>query len=314
MNVGWRHLVRLVAVLCAALLPLSTLHPQEVAGESAPPLPKSPVESFRELLTMTPAERRQAVADRPPENQKLILAKVREYLLLKPDERELRLRATELRWYLLPLLSTPATNRAAQFALIPPDLRPLVDDRLTLWDLLPGDAQAELLENELISQYFIQFERSTSEQRTNLLAGVSPRRRAQLEAGLARWRTLSEAERRETCARFERFLELTPREREKALNAFSVSERQQMERTLRAFERLPRDQREVCVRSFEKFARLGVEERQLFLRNAERWRLMSPDERQAWRNLVALMPGQLPPPPLPPLPPGSPPSAATNVN
>ena len=54
--------------------------------------------------------------------------------MLGPDERELRLRATELRWYLTPLLRTPAAERAGRLALVPEDLRELVNSRVEQWD------------------------------------------------------------------------------------------------------------------------------------------------------------------------------------
>jgi hypothetical protein len=319
-------LFRLVAILGAGQILLSPLLAQEATDstdateseQGGPPVPllRSPVDSFRELLAMTLEERKGAVAARPPETQKLIFAKVREYLSLKPDERELRLRATELRWYVLPLLNTPATNRAAQLIFIRPELRKPITDRLAQWDKLAPATQKELLENELTARYFTQLEGSTREQRTNILAGISPERRAQLEAGMARWGALSEGQRRRTCERFDQFFELTPRERDKALKTLSEAERQQMEKTLRTFEKLPKAQRELCVRSFEKFASLGLEERQLFLKNAERWRLMSPAERQAWRELVGKMPEWPPMPPdaPPPLPPGFPAPVATNIH
>jgi hypothetical protein len=93
---------------------------------SLPPLPhlKSPVDLFRELLAMTPAGRENYLTNRPPGIRARILAKVREYEALDPNERELRLRATELRWYLLPLLHESPTNRAAQLAAIPDELQP----------------------------------------------------------------------------------------------------------------------------------------------------------------------------------------------
>ena len=87
---------------------------------------------------MTPEQRKQAVANRPPETQKQILAKVREYLSLKPEDREARLQATELRWYLFPILHTPATNRPAQLAFIPADLRKLAEDRLAAGFIADG--------------------------------------------------------------------------------------------------------------------------------------------------------------------------------
>src|SRR5688572_11839925 len=130
--------------------------PNTNAVNPVPPLPfagKSPVEFFRELLAMTPTERRDALTNRSPENRKLIFAKIRAYESLKPDQRELRLQATELRWYLLPLLNLPATNRAAALALVPTNFYPLVTARLAVWDNLPPADQATLLKNEALIRY-----------------------------------------------------------------------------------------------------------------------------------------------------------------
>src|SRR5690242_7150383 len=89
----------------------------------APPVPmlpaKSPVDFFRDLLAMNPAEWRNFLTNRPPETQKLILAKLHEYASLKPEECKLRLEVTELHYYLVRLLATPATNRAFQLQQIP---------------------------------------------------------------------------------------------------------------------------------------------------------------------------------------------------
>ena len=87
---------------------------------------KSPVDFFRQLLAMTPDERDDFLTNRPPEIRARILAKVAEYEALNPNDRELRLRATELRWYLMPLLRESPTNRAARLAQMPADMRELV--------------------------------------------------------------------------------------------------------------------------------------------------------------------------------------------
>src|SRR5580693_6418486 len=104
---------------------------------------KSPVDFFRHLLAMTPDERDVFLTKRPPEIRARILAKVGEYEALDPNERELRLRATELRWYLMPLLRDPPTNRAARLALIPADVREIVQDRLDEWNILPPTLKQE---------------------------------------------------------------------------------------------------------------------------------------------------------------------------
>jgi len=280
----------------------------QTAGDP-PPLPpiKCPVDTFRELLDMTSEQRRQALAVRPVETQKRLLAKLREYQALTPEAQKLRLRATELRFWLAPLMGEPATNRAAQLNLIPTDLRKLVEDRLTQWDLLPPGFQKELLEKDEAARLAAM----TVAQRQNNLAILLPEQRAALEAGLTRWRALTEDQRRATCEQFDGYFNLTAREQKKVLGTFSEAERQRMEQTLRSFEQLPLEKRRACVRSFEKFANLSLAERHQFLKNAARWQEMSLAEREGWRNLVNTVTdwpplpsgfGETPPPPVPGLP------------
>lgn len=276
-----------------------------------PPMPtRSPITFFRELLAMSAAERKQALTNRSAESRALILAKVREYQSLKPDDRELRLQVTELHWYLLPLMRAPATNRVAQLAAIPPRQRSLVEDRVREWDKLSAAMQQELLENQATLHYLAEIEGRTDEQRREVLKNISPARRALLEKGIAQWDAMSADQRGRTLSRFNQFFELTAQEKEKALKTLSGQERRQIEKTLQAFSNLPPERRAACIRSFAKFAGLSVEERHQFLKNAERWKAMSPDERQTWRELVRNLPPPLPPD-LPPLPPSASPSAKT---
>jgi hypothetical protein len=288
--------------------------------ELLPPLPinKSPISFFRELLAMNAAERKQALTNRSPESRTQILAKVREYQSLKPNERELRLQVTELHWYLLPLMRAPATNRPAQLANIPSRQRSLVEDRLREWDKLPAAVQQELLENQVTLRYLAEIEGRTDEQRREMLKSIPPARRDMLEKGIARWDAMSGDQRRRTLSRFNQFFELTVQEKDKALRTLSGPERRQIEKTLQTFGNLPPEQRAACIRSFAKFASLSLEERHQFLKNAERWQAMSPTERQTWRDLVRNLPPPLPPdlPPLPPSrsPPRRTPAIVTNGN
>lgn len=284
------------------------------------PLPpgQSPVDFFRQLLTMTPAERGKSLAIYPPQIHKRILAKVQEYLALNPNERELRLRATDLRWYLLPLLLESPTNRTARLALVPDDLRELVNARLAQWDALPPPSRQEFLANEQTLDYFSHVD-STNVPPT--LGGQG----APSTEDQARWNALSESERRQISAQFDRFFELTPDEKQKALNTLSDAERVQMEKTLQTFDNLPPMQRAQCIRAYTEFAGMSSQERAEFLKNAARWSQMTPKDRQAWRDLVAQVP-LWPPlphalimPPKPPQPPAQSPlrvrqMVATNHN
>ena len=258
-----------------------------------PPMPavQSPVTYFRQLLMMSPAERNTSLASRTPEARARILAKVREYKALNPDEREVRLGATELRWYLTPLMKLAPADRPGMLAQVPAELLPLVNSRLLQWDALPPSLKDEFLANEKTLHYLTQ---TSVPSATNLqpdkLAG-----------------------------QFGRFFELTPKEKQDLLGMLSATERAQMEKTLQTFEQLPLQQRAQCVRNYAKFAGMSGAERAEFLKNAESWSKMSPQERQAWRDLVANVPLWPPgpaviPPPLPPtVPPnGAKPRMATN--
>ena len=253
----------------------------ESSGDAAavPPAPQSPVKFFRELLTLSPAECINALTNRSPEARARIMAKVQEYRKLDPNERELRLRATELRWYLTPLFRSPPAERGPRLAQVPEEMRGLVESRLTQWDLLPPPLQKEFLDNDRALHYFAQVAVTNN-------AAANPE--AQKIAG-----------------QFNQFFELTGAEKQQALGTLSDSERAAMEKTLQTFDQLPPQQRLLCVHNYAKFAGMSGPERREFIQNAERWSQMSPAERKSWRDLVANVPlwPPLPKPAGPPLPP-----------
>lgn len=263
-------------------------------------LPKSPVAIFRELLAMSPEERQAAIAIRPPDAQKRILEKLTEYEILPGELREQRLRETELRWYLRPLMDEPRTNRAARLVLIPAEERSLVEDRLQAWDLVPQQLQQEWTNDDMIADYFSQIQ-SAPEQREVILSNVPPEQRAELEKGLARWQQMSNDERQKALFGFNSIFAVPPAEEEKTPVTVSDEERQQMKQSLDAYKNLSPAQRQQCIHSFERFTAMSVAERNQFLRNAERWNEMTPEQRQKWRDLVSTAP-IMPPIPEAPLP------------
>ena len=305
MNFSGRSWLWIAAGGCGSLFLAASLSAQTAAAPDATvalavqPLPspaKSPVELFRELLAMDDAAREKFLDQREPAARDRILAKLREYEELPADERELRLRVTELQWHLRPLLALPPEKQTAPLARVPADLRPLVEARLEQWKLLPPALQQEILENDRDLQLYLQLAASSPAQQNIILGGVPAARREQVNEGFTQWRMLPEGIQQKTLSRLDQFMDLTPEEKTRVLGTLSETERRQIAQTLRTFENLPRWQREQCLRSFSSFASLGDAERRQFLKNAERWRLMSPEERQAWRELVQKIPES---PPLP---------------
>jgi hypothetical protein len=261
---------------------------------------------FRELLTMNAAEQKLALTNRSPENQKLILAKVREYAAMDPDGREQRLQATEMRWYLEPLLTSPTTNRAEELASIPVRSRKFVEDRLREWDKLPADAQKELLANKDFLLYLTETKGFGTTDRRKILKEMSPARREKLQDGIERWNMLPTYQRGKLVSRFYHYFDLTAEEKQKALQTLSGPERQQIEKTIQTYGNLPADQRAQCAKAVEQYTTLSLEERERFLKDAERWKQLTPSQRQAWRDVVKLMPVFSPPPLPPDLPPEPP--------
>jgi hypothetical protein len=248
---------------------------------------------------MSPEQRESVLAKKPARIRERILAKVDEYAALDPDERELRLRATELRWYLMPLLRTAPDGRAAQLAQVPGDIRDQVSARLAQWELLPPQLQQEFLENEATLSYF------SSVAVTNQAAGEP----APSSADQSRWNALSEDQREIMTAQFNEFFNLTTVEKQKALGGLSSPERAQIEKAIQTFGQLPLQQRVQCIHAFGKFADMSPQERAEFLKNAERWSQMSAADRKAWIDLMAHVPEWHPvPAPAIIMPPSMPPS------
>jgi hypothetical protein len=259
---------------------------------------RSPADTFRELLAMPPAARKQALGEKSDHYRKYLEGRLKEYEQLSLQERELRLRMVDLRWHLLPLMQMPPEQRAERLAAVPEEDRPLVAARLQAWDQLNAEVQKELLENQRALDYFARLEGTTPAQKETILGAFSEDRRARLEADLEYLRGLPKQTRERMFANFNQFFRLNELEQGKILATLPRSVRAQTEKTLAAFEKLPAEERRRCMDSFHKFSNLSRAEREQFFVNAERWQAMSPEEREQWRNLVSKLP------PLPPLPPG----------
>ncbi len=267
----------------------------------ATPVLRSPIALFRDLLAMSPPERLRTLANRPPEIRKRILAKVEEYESLQPDERALRLRNTELHWYLMHFMQMPAVDRAAQLANLPDADRQMVQDRLNAWDRLSPEQQQQMLD------YARATESPTGITGTKGVAPFPPAANSDDQSRwLDEWNAQPAADRQQAVDRFQQFFSLSGQEQQRTLHMLSPAEVAQMQKAIESFKKLPPERQEKCLNVFPKFAGMSAAERHEFVQNAERWKEMSPNERQAWRALVSRLPRPPAPPglgpPLPPLP------------
>ncbi len=280
-----------------------------------PAIPKltlqSPISFFRTMLETNREAREQFLSEKPPEQRKILEAKFNEYLTLPPDERELRLFMTELRWYLLIILRNNPTNRTALMEQIPDRYKSLVTDRVKHWEKLPSDLQKELIENEFALQYILRL--NDNQNNTAVLSSLHPQQQAKVQQLIANWNRFPEQRKKTIIENFNKLFELSPQEQQSALKILPAGEKIRMEKTLSAFSGLSKEERERCIASFKKFSSMSESEREQFLRNAAKWAEISPEERDAWRNIVRSFQSNRKIE-LPPLPPGMVQEATANLH
>jgi hypothetical protein len=247
-----------------------------------PALTPSPVELFRMLLTTNAAGREAWLATRP-QSRRVIEAKLSEYQGMTPEERDARLLASQLRWYLPPLMNMPPADRERVLSAIPQPERKLIQQRLGELGILPPALQNGIITNQTVFRLFEAAERRDGSN-NNMINGITGEQRVKLEQQYQTWRTL---------------VDLPPKVRTKTLSQLTETERTQMELTLSQFRNLGAAEREQALRGFKKFAELSPLERAIFLKTAERWRTMSESDRALWRKIVALLQSPSTPPPLP---------------
>ena len=146
-------MTRLLAHFASALLAAPLLLAQPATPE-LPPIPASPIEQFRQWLTMTEADRNEALARWPAEKQAVLKRKIEVYARLPLEERERRLTMLELRHFLRPLMQMPPPDRTNQLSAVPERLRDLIALRLERWDKLSPALQKQVLEHDAALRYF----------------------------------------------------------------------------------------------------------------------------------------------------------------
>jgi hypothetical protein len=294
--------ITVLFLLCALAAMGNQLHAAQAPIPTVmPPIPPSPIQEFRQWLKMTDAERETALALYTEEKRVVLRRKIQAYAAMPAEQRERRLRMLELRWYLRPLMGFSPEQRGNYLAMMPMRLHDLVTTRLRQWDQLDANIRKEILANddarEMTMRYFAHIRRSPAQS----LQSLDPARRAEMREKLQIWSQTTPAQRERMAEQLSAFFELPAPEQERTLQAFSESDRQEMQKALAVFAKLPPQNRRLCVQSFQKFATMSPEERGEFLRKAERWQQMTAQERETWRLLVTKLP-PMPPEPVEMLP------------
>ncbi|WCJ60353.1 DUF3106 domain-containing protein [Fontisphaera persica] len=286
--------VGMAGVLWAATPPAPTVD----GRPPLPPLGAPPMQAFRELLNTNAAGRQAFLSKKSPEQRQLFEQKLAEYEGLSPAQRELRLTLTDLRHYLMLFLNLPESWRETYLAQLPERYRPLVVERLKIWDRLDEATRKELLQNEDLLAYLVRLENAPPVPQGLFLYSLPGERRLAIEAALKTWNQTPPHRQQAMLQRFKHFFHLSESEQRQVLEALPPQERQTPERFLAALFRLPASQREKYAEAVNRFLSLSPAEQEQFLRNAMTWKSLTPEQREIVRDMVNKIP------PLPPLPPG----------
>lgn len=280
---------------CVLLLTAVLAHAAEPVDGKAE---RNPVAAFRILLAMRSDARTTELAAKPARLREVLTTRLREYDTLTPAEREARLRATELRYYLNPLLTTIPATRATQLATVPASFRPLVEERLAAWDKLPAEIQREVLTNERLLQAM------TRPAVPNAFPPLPPGFEPTVPDNVGQWQSLNAQQREQLLNNFTHYFHLDDRAKTRVMAALPEPKRAEATRTLGEFEQLSADERAACLNALKKLGQMSQAEQAQFYANAEQWKKMSESERAAWRKVVIEFPPLPPGAGLPPLPPG----------
>jgi hypothetical protein len=291
------------SILILALLLGTVASPAQPAAPGTlpavpPPLPpvlKSPTELFRKLLSADASQREELLRSRPPASREIILRGLREYESLSPTNRELRLRTLELGWHLDQLFRMSPTNREPWLASLSESDRTALRNRARYWDSLSPTTRTNLLQNQLGIRALIGLD--------TLVEGGSVR----VHRDIQHLKELTSEQRQELVTTYKLIFELSNDEKNRLLQIYDATQREQMMKTLKQLGAVPAGQRDLCLDGMTRFNTLSPEEKIEFLKNCERWKSMTPTEREAWRVIVRR---QTPRPPLPPL---VPPRSASKI-
>jgi hypothetical protein len=286
----------------------STLRP--AAEPPKPPASGTPIDFFRQLLVANPETRSKMLAAKSTQHRQVLEKSLRSYDALAPGEREVRLRAMELRYRLSPLLRLTPSNRVERLNQMPEKDRILIRERLRIWDEMSPEDQVTLLVFDEI-KIVLSDEPSVPRSRHVPASLQTSNKFTQIEDQLALWQSLPQERRMRVQNHFTNLFGLNEQ-----VNArlhqypFKPDELEMMKKSLEQFKQLAPKERELCLKNFERFAGLSPEERTLFLLQAQQWQSMRPEYREAWRRLVSRMPPL--PPPMSQMPKPKPALVATN--
>jgi len=258
-----------------------------------PPIPSvldSPVSHLKRLLE---ADLEQRNALLPPKGERSRLfwqKKLQEYEKLEPEERQRRLQEAQWHWYLMLIMRAEGPARSRVLAEIPDEDRPLIENRLQVWEALPKDIQQGILTHLPALRYFARFAAtSDAGDQGNPSKDLQPMDVAS-KNDHPEWHELPPERRRSIFLSYQTFFDLETPIKRRVLSKIPLPQRMGIQERLTQMERLSPSQRDQCLAALKAYARMSEEERKRFQQTAQQWKSLPIESLAAIRKVAVRVP------------------------
>lgn len=190
------------------------------------------------------------------------------------------------------LLDLPESQRMTVLATRSPQSRQTIEAKIKEYRALPAQERDRRLNVMDIHWHLKPLMAMAKANRTTALARVPAKIKPVVEDRLERWDKLAAKVKQDvlTNETAMSFLIAPPQPPITPPMPRVKFDREEVARALQGFANLSPEQRQQCVDSFAALAGMAAEERNHFLKNAERWQEMTEKERDAWREIVNVRP------------------------
>nr|MBI1231025.1 hypothetical protein [Cytophagales bacterium] len=236
-----------------------------------PSYSNSPIEHFRFILNLSSEDLEKYIVRQKPHVQAILRKKVEEYASLSIAEKDFRLRATELHYYLDSLLEHNSTVSLASLPPLPESLREEIMRAVHFWNNL-SNAQRDLLFTK----------KATISYLVSLSSENAPPMPVNRPAMSSEWANLYH------------FLQLPYEKQKDFLGSHKLNKAPKMQKVLEAFSKMSMDEKErsanalVCFLSFPRDLQDRVSD------GLTHWNSLDPSERTVWREIAGRSPTIVP--------------------
>jgi hypothetical protein len=251
----------------------------------------SPVEKFRLLLEASSSELNSELDAYPEETRSRISVKIEEYRKLSVEKRRQKLTATELRWYLPPLLNADQVTRDFHLRKLEPGLAEVIHQRLMTWDSLPEDLKSSSSKSNLIIGHLSKAPSINPPLPTPSAPGtVTTAPSLPTDPGNSVSEDLADPVSQERLQRLKAYFEMNQEAKNATLKDASLMSDSIFMSRLKWLETMPEQLRERVLSHLIRFQELSVEEKKAFGKSIKTWNRLPQPEKQALRNLVKKTP------------------------